>query len=155
MSETKVIQFNIKINMVSSIKASVLPMYKENGSLDEGALAEYQEFVINNFAVLDGQEFEDADEETGWKSESTFCITACKKMESTGTDIKCAIFINVANYPLPEGLEKSEIEKLKQGSYKKQIWWVKNVVINGDVFNSYDEALDGLEEKLMQISECE
>ena len=114
--------------------------------------------MINNFAVLYGQEFEDVDEETGWKSETSYEIAAYREAESTGTNIKCIIFMRILDNPLPEGLEKdkSKREMSEQPKPKKiQRWKVKSVSINGDAYDSYDEVLDGLEEKLVQISKCE
>lgn len=135
---TEFIRQNIAIHLVSNT-ADISPVVKEDGSIDQAALAEYQEFLINIFAVLDEHELEVLDDETGHKSESFYCITAFKR---SAAKVLCYQFsIHLFGRYSPDAFEKA---KLKQSFYQKQTWRLENVTVNGEEFDSYDGALEGI-----------
>lgn len=153
---TKIITYNVEVQLVSEVEAAINPIQKEDGSIDQAALAEYQEFLINVLAVLDEHEFEIIEDHESPRSETSYYISAFKKSESTSDNIKCVFFIRVSDHVLNKDTNqlrseyyKSEAERLKQPkSKKKQTWRLKNIVVNGDTFDSYDAAIEEIGKRL-------
>lgn len=145
MTAVALVRYDIEINLVSNIAEAIPPIYKEDGKIDTTATDDYHEFIINVFAVLDGNEFEIVEEETDPKGETSYCITAFKKSESTTENVKYIFSIKVLGQYSPEDFEVAKSKSI----YRKPTWGVQNVIINGDIFDSYDEALEGLDKELM------
>lgn len=156
MKKVKIVKINVEINMSKEIAASIEPILRKDGSVDEAALGEYQEFLINVLSVLDENEYEVLEDRHSNQSDTSYCITAYKKSESTAQDIKCIIFIRISDHALSSyaqnnisNYHKREAERLKQPVSKtKQTWRFKNIIVNGDIFDSYDAALDEISRKL-------
>lgn len=132
-------RYHIAIHLVSNV-TDISSILKET-DLDQGALGEYQEFLLNIFAVLDEHEFEVSYDESGYRSESIYCITAFKSSESTAEDFRCRISIRIFGEYSPTAFEAA---RLKQSSRKKQTWRLKNITVNGEAFAGYYEALEGI-----------
>lgn len=156
----KVLKIDIVVNYYSDvIMATIPPIYDENGKLDVAALSEFQEFAINVVSVLDYNEFEPIDMTESDYSETSFYYTAYKRDESTNTNIKCLIFLRISDHNLKSETEKqrkeyyrNKADELKQPPWKqRQKWKFKSIVVNNETYNSYDEALEGLEDILNHL----
>ena len=139
-------RYDIVINQVSGTAEAIPPVFKADGKIDLAAMDDYDEFIFHVFSVLDCHELEIIEEETDPETETSYCITAIGKSGSTAGTEKYVFSINMAGQYSPEAFESA---KMKSLFHSKLTWAVRNVVINGDVFDSYDEALDGLDKKLM------
>ena len=139
------VTYNIEINSVTD-KEAVPPFFKGDGEIDQAAMTEYDEFIINLFAVLYGNGYEIVDEETGPRGDTDYCITAFKKSELTTENVKCILFVSVSGHYSPEEFKTARLKSM----YSKLTWGVQNVTVNGDIFGSYDEALEGIDKKLSQ-----
>ena len=153
----KIIRFNIDVEFSTSIYSSKIPpIYKDDGSIDQAAFAEYEEFIINVFSILDEVGYDVIEEHESSKSKISYYLSSYKKSESNKSDIKCIIFIRISDHQLREASKKSRTnyykqlaDDMKQPKYKsKQVWRFKNIVVNGDTFESYEDALEFLKQKL-------
>ena len=158
----KLVKLNIEIFLepeMSEVAANIQPLYKENGILDSGAKADYDEFVMNVYALFDYYDFELLDLEESNRSSTSEYLTFYKKGESTASDIKCIIFIRISDHDLNNETKsqrqryyEKKAEEYKQPKSKKhQRWKFKSIVVNNTYFDSYDEALDAVERKLQQL----
>lgn len=156
--KSKTLRYDIQVNFIAEndIEAAINPIVRDDGSIDESALSEYQEFLINVFSILDENEFEVIEDHESDRSSTSHYMSAYKKDALSGESIKCIIFIRISDHDLARRSEdsrksyyKSEAERLKQPkSKKKQTWRFYNIVVNGQKFNSYDEALEAINRKL-------
>lgn len=144
MADVTLIRYNIEVNLVSDT-ADVSPLFKADGKEDLAAETDYDEFRINLFAVLDENEYDIVDDETGPRGDTDYCITAFKKSELTGKGVKCIVFISVSGHCSSEEFKTAKLKAM----YSKLTWGVQNVTVNGDIFGSYDEALEGLGKELI------
>ena len=155
----KIIRFDIEVNLISDVSAAIKPIRREDGSTDSTALAEYQEFLINVLSVIDENDFEVIEDTESPFSATSYYITTYKKSESTMDSIKCIIFIRISDHNLSEETHKqrvnyykSKADILKQPkSKKKQTWRFKNIVVNNETFDSYEDALDEIDNKLKSM----
>lgn len=141
MEQTNAIRYDIKVFLASDTAAAARPFHRADGSEDVGSICEYEEFVINVFAALDFHEFESDDERTGDEGETAYHITAHRQGESNDPDIECEVHIKVS---------PSETGGLTRPQSKaKDTWRLQSITINGAAFESYDDAIDSLFDKLI------
>lgn len=147
----RVYRINVVVDLVkiSDIAADIRPLYDENGNEDTLAIEEYTDFIINALGVFDSHDFEILDEHTSNKSDSYY-YTLVKKDQVENMRYKYILFVRLsdhANRKESESAKKTyyahRADELKQPATKsKQTWRLKEVTVNKDTFNSYDEALD-------------
>lgn len=136
---------------VSEIK----PLTREDGSIDELAVAEFDDFVTEVYAVLDCNGFEEAEpyaESNVEGSESRY-FTMYKPRDAHGDYIKCVVYVRVSDHYTDKSRQKytnryhaEHVKELSQQLGKKiSHWKAKNIVVNKQNFNSYDEAIEYLE----------
>lgn len=146
--------------------SSIHRIYNKDGSIDQWALIEYEDFVINVLALFDYYDFEVLDEQYSNKSKTSMYFTIYRKSESNEADIKCLFFIRISDHDYQEKSKenrketeknrteyhKREAERLKQPKTKKrQKWKVRNIIVNDEIFDSYTEALDAVEKMLKEL----
>lgn len=159
--KTKVIRYDIEVNLVTDLFAAISPIHREDGSIDELAYSEYQEFVFNVYSALDENEFEVIEIEDSTRSDTSYYFTAYRKSESSDNSIKCLFFIRISDHNIPKESEegrrryyKNKAEELKQPkTKKKQTWNLKDIIVNGSTYDSYEAALKGVGDRLkMDVS---
>ena len=130
----------------------ITPLRREDGSIDELAVAEFDDFVTEVYAVLDCNGYEELDpyhERSNNDSESRY-FTMYKSEDETETSIKCAVYIRVSDHYLDKSRDKytkkyhaKHTKDLEQKVGKKiSHWKAKNIIVNNKTFNSYDEAIE-------------
>lgn len=130
----------------------ITPLKREDGSIDELAVAEFDDFVTEVYAVLDCNGYEELDpyhESSNNDSESRY-FTMYKQEDETETSIKCAVYIRVSDHYLDKSRDKytkkyhaEHTKDLEQKIGKKiSHWKAKNIIVNNRTFNSYDEAIE-------------
>lgn len=134
----------------SSIVASILPVHFKNGSVSQQGMADYQSFVgtvynmlCQDFDIVEFYESEDSD--TSWY----FWLYAKRK---DGTIMmKFLIKLRISDHPYGENYKKefdktfalNHANEIKKKSGKQRIR-LMNIVVNGEEYNSYSEAIDAV-----------
>lgn len=166
-------EFNLKLaivvefELISNVAAAIHSIYNKDGSIDEAALTEYDEFLINLYSVFDYNEFELIEEKQSNRSETSMYYALYDRTKSTKSDIKCIVFVRVSDHDYKEKKTKenkkitdkhrkqyfsNEAERMKQPKDKvRQKWKMRNVVVNNTKFSNYDEALDYIDKMLSEI----
>lgn len=167
-SKEREFKLNIIVNfeLITDIAAAIHPIYNKDGSIDEAALTEYDEFLINLYSVFDYNEFELIKEEQSNKSETSMYYALYKKSESNEEDIKCIVFVRVSDHDYQEKTREDkkktekhrkkyftdEAERMKQPKDKKrQRWKIRNVVVNNEKYSNDYEALDAVDRMLEEL----
>lgn len=143
--------------VVSTIK----PVKDSDGNIDEQALADYNDFITNLFGVLDSY-FEVVDFTQSPKDAKTswyFWLFAKRADGTVATKVICRLRISDHEYEDYHD-PKKEHEYVEQESQKYktpkdkpfQKWKVKSIIVNGDFYDSYDDALDSIDTQLEEYS---
>lgn len=166
VDSSKEFKLDIIVNLepITDIAASSIHrVYNKDGSIDQWALIEYEDFVINVLALFDYYEFEVLDEKYSNKSKTSMYFTIYRKSESNEADIKCLFFVRISDHDYKEKSKEDrkktekhrkeyherEAERLKQPKTKKrQKWKARNIIVNDETCDSYNEALDKVEKIL-------
>lgn len=130
----------------------ISPLRREDGSIDELAVAEFDDFATEVYAVLDRNGYDELEpyhESNNTDSESRY-FTMYKSEDSTETSIKCVVYIRVSDHYLDKSRDKytkkyhaGHTKDIEQKIGKKiSHWKAKNIVVNNKTFNSYDEAIE-------------
>ena len=140
--------------VAASSDSEIKPLLKVDGTVDQLALSEYEDFVINLLGVFDRADFEVIDERHSPYS-CSYYFDLVKKDQENKKDYKYILFIRISDHLLSKDREKyrndwfnSRAQQLKEPKSKsKQVWKLKQIVVNKDTYYSYDEALDELEKR--------
>lgn len=142
---------NIAASEVSMIKPLVLP----DGTIDQLALDEYEDFIVNLLGVFDRCDFEVIEERESPFSFSHY-FDLVKSDDITNKDYKYILYIRVSDHELEKGrlsvqrewyADHAETQK-QPATKSKQKWKLKRLTVNKDTYFSYDEALDDIEHRL-------
>ena len=116
---------------------------------------------MNVYAVLDSSGFDVVNIQDSGRSNTSCYYTAIKKDEEEKRNIKCVLFIRASDHPWnnDEKVRKKRAEYYKKQAlnyklpeYKKrQDWKLINVVVDGRKLQTYDEALQYLKNRLMNL----
>ena len=130
-------------------------------NLDSLSQSEFDEFTVNVYAVLDSSGFDVVNIQDSGRSNTSCYYTAIKKDEEEKRNIKCVLFIRASDHPWnnDEKVRKKRAEYYKKQAlnyklpeYKKrQDWKLINVVVDGRKLQTYDEALQYLKNRLMNL----
>lgn len=159
ISTTKVIgRLTITVEFYNQIAASIRPLVNEDGTPDEGAIAEYEEFIVNALEIFDRYDFEVLEEAESDRSHSMY-YSFVKHDDIENKNYKYILFIRISDHSIDEhsmnGRRKyysSEASKLKQPETKrKQTWKFKDIIVNDKLFSSYDDALFEIEKRISNL----
>lgn len=159
MNTTKIIgRLTITANLFKDITAEVRPLYYEDGSIDQAALADYEEFIVNALEIFDAHDFQVIEEAESDRSHSIY-FSLVKKDDYANKEYKYVLFIRISDHALSERSKSArhkyyadKASELKQPIDKrKQLWKLKDIIVNDSVFSSYDEALDDIDRRLDNI----
>lgn len=160
-SESKEIKNKIDIivefETISEITAEskIKPLTKPDGTPDLRALDLYNEFIMNALSVFDYHDFEILEEHQSPSSYSYY-FTLVKKDDAKNKEYKYILFIRLSDHPNRSESEKArkifyakEAGRLKQPETKtKQVWRLKEIVINNETYFSYEDALEDIDKRL-------
>ena len=135
--------------------SSILPLNRSDGSVDELALSEYEEFIINALEVFDEHDFELIEEAESNRSKSMY-FSFVKKDDYTNQSYKYILFVRISDHAINSGHKgmrkdyyKNKAEEMKRPQTKgKQTWRFKEIIVNKSTFGSYDDALDAIDQRL-------
>ena len=133
----------------------ILPIGGEGNKLDPEALTRYDEFVLNALAVFDAHDFEIIENHGSPYTHSEY-FSLVKKSDLENYNYKYILFIRISDHDIwdrSKDLQKKYYsnlaETLKQPPTKaSQVWKFKNIVVNKEHFDTYEEALDAIDQRL-------
>lgn len=154
---------NLRITVVyeecskAQVDSSIEPLCDDNGVYSSTALSEYESFLISALDVFDDHDFEVIQEKDSPYSQSYYAAFV-KKDQIEHADYKYILFVrlsdhanNKATYKGKQAYYRDLAEKLKQPTAKtKQLWKLKEIVVNNKTFDSYDAALLEIDKLLRQ-----
>lgn len=154
-SEVQLLKFNIEVDYLEVVDGKINPVL-DAGELDSDALDEYLIFVELVKDILSDKGYKIIGFEESPYSDTSKYFTAYRKSESTDMDIKCVWFIRLSDHELSDyaianhtKYYKHTADDLKQPkSKKRQRWKFKNIVVNGDKYDSYESALTAIKDML-------
>ena len=160
ISTTKVIgRITITVEYEGPIQASTIkPLYREDGTPDIGSISEYEEFIVNALEIFDRHDFEIIEEAESDRSHSIY-FSFVKHDDLEDKNYKYVLFVKVSDHEISESSKKGrqryysdQADKLKQPvSKKKQTWKFKDIIVNKQIFSSYEEALEEVEKRLANL----
>lgn len=154
---------NLKITVVYEesdelpTQSTIEPLKDSNGVYSAIALSEYESFLISALDIFDDHDFEVIQEKDSPYSQSYYAAFV-KKDQIEDADYKYILFVrlsdhanNKATYKGKQAYYRDLAEKLKQPTAKtKQLWKLKEIVVNNKTFDSYDAALLEIDKLLRQ-----
>lgn len=137
------------------IAAAIKPLQNPDGSDDILALEEYTDFIINALGVFDTHDFVVLEERESPYSHSYY-YALVKKDQYESASYKYILYVRLSDHMNRKESKHAtrqyyneKAQEQKQPKTKsKQVWRLKEITINKDTFNSYDEALDYIDKKL-------
>lgn len=148
-----IVEFEHEDTVVAS--KEIKPLIRPDGSVDELAVAEFDDFVTEVYAVLDCNGFDEVEpysESNLENSESRYFIMY-RPEDSTDDSIKCIVYIRISDHYLDKSRKEytnryhaKHTEDISKNIGKRiRHWKAKNIVVNNKEFNSYDEAIEYLQ----------
>lgn len=143
---------------VEDIRSSeIVPIMYEVDNINPQALADYEAFVINVMGLIESMEFELKEFEKSTKSETSYYFAFYAKDNEGNLKTKFIFIMRLSDHRLDVDRGKNYRQELAD-KYKelptkegRQKWKLLNVVVNGKTFDSYDEALDMIDETFERI----
>lgn len=126
--------------------------------LSSGAvISDYDSFILSALDIFDDHDFNIIQEQESTYSQSYYAAFV-KKSDSAKADYKYILFVRLSDHPINNASKSGRqkyyrdlAQQLKQPSSKsKQVWKLKEVIVDGIQYSSYDEALDALDNSLKQ-----
>jgi len=174
-SDDNILYIDIDVNFALAVSNDiaatiVLPLKDDSGRIDDQAWADYQSFVWTVFEILDLYGFverpgsKDNGGERGSKtktirdprSEFSYYFWAAHQSQIDAENVPHWLRVRISNHTQDhidanlyakqqednkEFLEKNKLPKNKQ----RQRYLPKNIVVNGDSYDTYEEALNAIE----------
>lgn len=140
--------------IAASQESTIKPLTNPDGTPDQLAVDEYEDFVLNVLEIFDYYDFIVIESRQSPYSNSYYFSLVCKGDEAR-KDYKYILYVRVSDHSLSKYQIDSQnkyfgqhAQELKQPPTKsKQRWRVKRITVNRDTYYSYDEALDAIEQR--------
>ena len=135
--------------------SEILPLQNPDGSYDELALSDYEDFIIEVLELFYHHGLDVLEERESPFSKSAY-YSLVRTEDMKNADYKFILFIRLSDH---ENRQKTRTQKmkfydehaqeLKQPSSKRhQLWKLKEITVNRQTFNTYEEALDAIDKRL-------
>ena len=149
------INVDVELWLTDKIAAAIQPLQLPDGTDDIKAIEEFEEFIINALGVFDAHDFVVLKEQESPYSNSWY-YSLVKKDQYEAKQYKYILFIRLSDHFNRDAsrVQKAEYyskqaEELKQPETKtKQVWRLKEITVNKETYNSYEEALDAIDKRL-------
>lgn len=137
--------------------SSIEDLQNSNVVYNTIALAEYESFLVNTLDIFEDHDFDVIQEKDSPYSKSYYAALV-KKDQVENADYKFILFVRLSDHENNKHTVKGKkryyrdlAEKLKQPTTKtKQLWKLKEIVVNNQTFDSYDDALVEIDKLLRQ-----
>jgi len=151
------ITVDVSYSLEYDVAASIMPLRRADGSYDQVALAEYDEFIIEALEVFTAHDFVILEEAESPNSKSAY-YSLVKKADVDNYNYKFVLFIRLSDHFNNRHTRSQKMQfyddkaqQLKQPTSKKhQTWKLKEITVNGAIFDSYDAALREIDRRLSQ-----
>lgn len=145
----------IYLELNTPVAASIKPLQHADGSDDILALEEYTDFLINVLELFDAHDFVVIEERESPYSHSYYCALV-KKDQYDAKNYKYILYVRLSDHANKLESKHSTRQYYHQKAQdqkqlvtkSKQTWRLKEITVNKDTFNSYDDALDYIDGKL-------
>ena len=163
LPEEYVIDVIYNVPFDKSILASnseINPIYLHDGTIDEQALADYDAFIDNIYACLSNR-FEVVEIEESPRSVTSWYFWMYGKDADGNVATKILVRLRISDHEYAErhnrkaehDYVKNRAQELKRPSSKReQDWKIKNIIINGEKYSTYEEAEDAIYDKMDRLS---
>lgn len=163
VSEDYIIDVIYEVSFDKSILASyseIKPVYLQDGTIDEQALADYNAFIDNIYACLSNR-FDIVDIEESLRSKTSWYFWLYGKDANGNVATKFLVRLRISDHEYSEYHNKKSEHNYVRGkaqelkrplSKREQDWKIKNIIINGRKYNSYEEAEDAIYEEMDRLS---
>lgn len=146
---------------VFAAESEINPVYLPDGTIDEQALADYNDFVDNLYTCLCSC-FDVADIEEGTRSKTSWYFYLYGKNKEGKVATKFLVRLRVSDHEYSERHVKHsenhyvdyQAQDLKRPQTKKvQKRKLYSVIVNHETYGSYDDALDDMYDKMELLSD--
>ena len=158
-STTKIVgRITVTVEFEQPVDASIAPLKHPDGSPDQSAISEYEEFVLNALEIFGEHDFEVVEEAESDRSHSMY-FSLAKHDDFVNKDYKYILFIRISDHEIRERMKSKrkqyydrKANEIKQPTSKqKQTWKFKEIIVNDTIFDSYDDALDEISRRLSNL----
>lgn len=151
------------LRIAAGTTKDILPTMLPDGTIDQQALANFKAFIDNIFAVL-YEYYDIVDIDFSNKSDTShyFWVYGKKSDGTIGTKVVCRLRISDHEYSEwhDEAAEKKYVNDRAQSDDIKrpkekttyQQWRIKSIVVDGNKYTDYDDAIDKIEEELEEYA---
>lgn len=154
------VTIDVIYEVVDSVAAAstIKPLQTRDGVKDLVAMDEYDSFLVNALQVFSEHDFEVLEERNSPYSASYYA-SLVKKQDIDDANYRYILFVRLSDHKnkgeSQKGRQKfyeGEAERLKVPKTKsRQIWKLKEITVNKETFNSYDEALEYIHKLLKPL----
>ena len=154
-------------NIAASSIKPIKPNYPVDDTVDEQALADYDSFIQDSIAELEDLDLEISEYNISSRSDSSRYFTIVDLTQEIEHTMKYMIFLRISDH-FPIDRTSEEQKRIDEGIRKyrnktrakfieqqghKVTWKVRQVIVNGQEFDSYDSALTRIKELAEQWAE--
>lgn len=145
---------------IFAAKSEINPILLPKGKIDEQALADYDAFIDNLYECL-AYYFDIVELEESPKSKTSWYFYLYAKNAKGEITTKFIVRLRVSDHVYPEyhsteaekTFVENRVQEFKRPNNKKyQRWKIYNIIVNGDKYENYDDALDDIEDKMAKLS---
>ena len=149
--------------------SELAPLYEGDGIHNQNAFREFEDFVVNILGLLSTFGFKDVEYDISIPSGTSHYFTFYPIDKNGFPKEKQLIILRISDHDRTEGMSPEERHEFRRkqaaenkmtadryaakfGKRKNQVWAFKNIVINENEFDSYDDAFDEVERYLREKS---
>lgn len=133
----------------------ILPLQPDGEKYDKHAVDLYDEFIMDALAIFDYYDFVILNEHQSPYTKSEY-YTLVKKSQYEAQDYRYVLFIRLSDHETEVETKKSKMryysaiaDEIKQPTTKrKQVWRLKEIIVNNQHYNSYEAALEDIDKRL-------
>ena len=123
----------------------IRPIVTAEGEIDDQALSDYNGFILELLFELEDAVLIVIDEHDSNFSETSKYYTLADEEQFHNENMKFIIYLRVSDHVLKLTKEQKKLinQKRKEESSKLKVKWkVRNIVVNDNLFTSYDDAIE-------------
>ena len=136
----------------------ILPLHPDGEKYDKHALDLYDEFIMDALAIFDYYDFIILDEHQSPYTKSEY-YTLVKKSQYEQQDCRYVLFIRLSDHETESEIRKSKMryysavaDEIKKPTTKhKQVWRLKEIIVNNQHYSSYEDALADIDKRLSTV----
>lgn len=164
--EVLVDRYYVPVQVTSSIDP-VQPNYPIDKSIDEQALADYDSFIEDSREEIESMDREIVEQNKSNKSPTSRYFTLVDLTQHVEHSIQYMIFLRISDH-FPTDTDDEEHREIDQAIRQHRdstkarlsaeqghrvVWKVRQIIVNGERYSSYDEALDRVRQLVREWSQ--